>query len=386
MNSTAPWNTAPIPLFCLLGSVFPTDTHFSIPSQISSISTSMSGHLPTMPSFNLNIPQFDRIRPRFTSFTSAATRPSPPLYVVRFETTGDSPTGTDLTGMTTSTTETGTGSASSGFYQHHAPPPPAPSSGSRFAFTRSHTTTAIPTMSNLGLNVNMSGSGYSGFSRSGSHTNMSQSTQAVPAADTHTHVPAASASRTISLAGGGGVADSSRPPGLVRRSTTAAAYGPNPGSSSGIRSSKSTGGPRTRTLSRLSDDERERERMEKKREMDRRPAAYRRFDEVARGRHAGVSAGDDSNSSSGDDPTRRSGLVRSRSKREVDTKAREEERRRLEERGCMSDPEGGVGAAGRDENSDDDCVDEDQPWGLSKELKLCEVSAKDGQGGKGCMV
>ncbi|KAG8860166.1 hypothetical protein FRB96_004191 [Tulasnella sp. 330] len=359
------------------GLVFPSDTHFSIPSQISSLSTSMSGHLPTMPSFNLNIPQLDRIRPRFTSFTST-TKPSPPLHVVRFETTGESPTGTDSTGATTSTTETGTGSTSSGF-QQHAPPPPAPSSGSRFAFPRSQTTTAVPIMSNLGLNVNMSGSGYSGFSRSGSYTSTSQSAHSIPAAASLASAVAGSPSRS-NPSEGAGIIGPSRPPSLVRRSTTAAVQGSNPSSSSGIKPNKSTSGPRTRTLSRLSDDERERERIEKKRERERRPAAYRRFDEVARGRHNGAGAGDDSNSSSGDDRTRRSGLVRSRSKREAEAKSREDERRRLEERGCMSDPEGGAGAGGIDDDSDDDCVDENQPWGLSQELKLCEVSAKDGQG------
>ncbi|KAG9034962.1 hypothetical protein FRB95_012252 [Tulasnella sp. JGI-2019a] len=367
------------------GSLVPPENqltaHFSIPSQISSLSTSMSGHLPTMPSFSLSIPQLDRIRPRFTSFGAAtATKPTPPSgsHVVRFDdSTGESPTGTDSTGITaTSTTETGgTGSPSSGFSQPHAPPPPAPSTGSRFAFPRSHTTSAVPDMSNIGLNVNLSGSGYSGFTRGTSNMAVSTgSTNAFPM----------SGSRLNDVGGGASTVEFLRPPGLVRRSTTAAMQGPNPlgGSSSGIKSSKSISGARTRTLSRLSDDERERERAEKKRERDRRPAAYRRFDEVARGRHGagGTAAGDDSNSSSGDDLARRSGLVRSRSKREVEAKSRGDERRRLEERGCMSDPEGGAGAGGLDEDSDDDALDENQPWGLSQELKLCEVSAKDGQG------
>lgn len=174
-------------------------------------------------------------------------------------------------------------------------------------------------------------------------------------------------------------------PGLVRRKTSAAAAYGHPShiaSSAGMRPSKSVSGNRTRTLSRLSDDEREREK-EMKREQQRRPAAYRRFEEVARA--SGSTSrlrGGEASSSSEDLAARRAGvagLVRSKSKREVEKRLREEERRRLEERGCLSDPEGGGGAGDEADDSDDD-VEEPQPWGLSQELKLCEVSAKDGQG------
>ncbi|KAG8899220.1 hypothetical protein FRB99_006851 [Tulasnella sp. 403] len=337
-------------------SIYPA-SQFSFPSPLTSISTSVSTHLPTLPSFNIGLPTFNQIRPRFSSLTSAATKP-----VMRVDIAGESPTGTDSTGATTATTSssgamTGPSTSSASGTQSTLVPP----TGSRFAISRSTTSAAAPGMSELGLNVNMSGSGYSAFSRTSPSTPTSETTL-----------------RTNGVATPGiDFPSAANGPGLVRRNTAVAAYssGSSAGGagSSGMRPSRSMGGrpiangsagtPRSRLISCLSDDE------DAIRGRERRPAAFRRVEDLPSVQN-GLSGIDESSSKEELDRMydyRPGGPGVARLKRErerEEARLKEVDRRRKEEE-AVTDEE------------DDDLF---PTWSFSKELRICEVSAKDGLG------
>lgn len=106
--------------------------------------------------------------------------------------------------------------------------------------------------------------------------------------------------------------------------------------------------PRSRLQSYLSDDE------DRERGRERRPAAYRRFNEVESLRPRGGES-----TSSGEEKEYRPRLSNVAKLREQDARRRQEE-----------------------EREEDDDVEQvgTRAWGFSKELQVREVSAKDGRG------
>ncbi|KAG8952771.1 hypothetical protein FRC04_003694 [Tulasnella sp. 424] len=343
------------------------------PPQLSSLSTSVSTHLPTLPSFNLGLPSLDQIRPRFSSLTSA--RPAGKL-----DRPGESPTGTDSTGVaTTTTTATASSAVTAGTSSSSFMPAPIASpTGSRFAMPRSTTTSAVPSMSNLGLNVNMTGSTYnSGFTRAANgNTGNSDPSAGPPTSSSSFHDK-----KTPPILVEFPSSANSEAPSLVRRNT--AGPGPSisaggtpsstPAGAVGMRSSRSMSSrpppaanlqARSKLTSCMSDDE------DAQRGRERRPIAYRRFNEVEQvgprryGGHGGES-------SSGDELDRTKDQRSSASRLKKEREKEREERRKKEEADRAA-------LLGQD---DDDSDDEDiRPWGFSKELEVREVSALDGRG------
>ncbi|KAG8978898.1 hypothetical protein FRB90_008267 [Tulasnella sp. 427] len=276
---------------------------------------------------------------------------------------------------TTTTTATASsamtaGTSSSSFMP--APIAPTPSSGSRFAMPRSTTTSAVPSMSNLGLNVNMVGSQYSGFSRSAANGNAGNSDpSAGPSTSSSSFHDKKTPPSFVEFPSSPAIADA---PPLVRRNTAgpgpsiSASGAPNgsstPAGAVGMRSSRSMSSrpppalnlqARPRLTSCMSDDE------DAHRGRERKPLAYRRFNEVEQ--FPSKRYGHGGESSSGEEPER---------SREPKRLQKEKEERRKK-----GEAERAAALAHDDDDSDDDDL---RPWGFSKELEIREVSALDGQG------
>ncbi|KAG8909756.1 hypothetical protein FRC00_009503 [Tulasnella sp. 408] len=215
------------------GYPFGQSSSIYFPTQLSSLSTSVSTHLPTLPSFNLGLPSLDQIRPRFSSLTSA--RPAG-----KIDRPGESPTGTDSTGgATATTTATGSSAVTAGTSSSGFMPAPIPaSSGSRFAMPRSSTTSAVPNMSNLGLNVNMTGSTYnSGFTRTANGNTGNLDPGAGPSTSSSSFHDKKNASGLVEFPS----SFTGEAPSLVRRNTA----GPGPSTSVGGATSSSPAGAQT---------------------------------------------------------------------------------------------------------------------------------------------